>query len=37
MTHNDTHLFIDDGNSSIFVMDENMQMMEELPIVDQDG
>jgi hypothetical protein len=34
MTHNHTHIIISTGSSSLFVCDETLNVLEELPIAD---
>ena len=37
MTHNGTHMFISTGSNELFVVDEDLNILETLPIVNKDG
>lgn len=37
MTHNGTHIFISTGSNEIFVVDENLKILETLPILNKEG
>lgn len=37
MTHNGTHIFISTGSNELFVVDENLNILETLPILNNEG
>jgi glutamine cyclotransferase len=37
MTHNNSHIFISDGSSFIYVVDENITILERIKVYDQNG
>ncbi len=37
LTHNHTHIIVSTGSSSLFICDEDLTILQELPIVDENG
>ena len=37
MTHNNSHIFISDGSNIIYIVDENMTILERMRVYDKNG